>query len=147
MRIKLNSTDKQYLAALLVLAGIVLFWRGIWDVMSIIPILGNPFVSLFLGLLIITLTGVVFQQFDPLGTQIAKTMEILNEIVSRRHRKEHYEIFYFDEKKNDLRKILHKDIKRLEHNFLVVEERDKEIFIPIHRVRKIVENGRTIWKK
>ena len=143
----LSATDKNYLAALTVIIGIVLFWRGIWDALYVIPILSNPFVSLFLGLLIITLSGVIFQQFDPLSTQVSKTMEILNEIVSRKHKKEKYEIIYFDEAANKRISIPHKNIKKIEHNFIVIEEEGREIFIPIHRVHKILENGKTIWKK
>jgi len=147
MRWHLSSTDKNYLAALVVIIGIVLFWRGIWDTLYIIPIISNPFVSLFLGLLIITLSGVIFQQFDPLGRQVSKTMEILNEIVSRRHKKENYEVVYFDEAANKRISIPHRKIKKIEHNFIVVEEEGREIFIPVHRVHRILENGKTIWKK
>lgn len=147
MRFKISATDKRYLAALVVLTGVVLFWRGVWDSLYMIPIIDNSLVSLFLGLLILTLSGVIFQEFDPLSKKIANTMEILNEIVSRKRKKEKYEIHYFDEKKNKAEIIAHEKIKKMEHNFLVLEEKDREIFIPVHRIEKIKENGKTIWKK
>ena len=147
MRFRISSTDKQYLASLLVIIGIILFWRGIWDSIQGVPILGNPFVSLFLGLLIITLSGVVFREFDPLSRRIEKTMEILNEIVSRKHKKEKYEILYLDEALGKTRTVHYKQIKKIEHNFIVIEDEGREFFIPIHRIHKILENGRTIWKK
>jgi len=143
----LSSSDKNYIAALTVVIGIILFWRGVWEAAYTIPILSNPFVSLFIGLLIITLTGVIFQEFDPFRASTTKTMEILNEIVSRKHKKERYEVIYFDELANKRISIPHKNIKKIEHNFIVVEEDGREIFIPVHRVHRILENGRTIWKK
>ena len=147
LKFHLSPTDKRYLEALLVILGIVLFWRGVWDALNFIPILSNPFVSLFLGLVVITISGVIFQQFDPLSANVAKTMEILNEIVSRRHKNERYEIIYFDESLGKTRSIHHKQIKKMEHNFIVLEDEGKEFFVPVHRIRRITENGKTIWKK
>ena len=58
----ITETDKHYLFSLLYATGIILFWRGIWEATLEIPILDNVFVSLFLGLLIITVTGVVYKE-------------------------------------------------------------------------------------
>jgi uncharacterized protein (UPF0248 family) len=147
MGFQLNPTDKRYLAALMVLVGIILFWRGLWDITYLVPIIKNPFVSLFVGLTIITLSGVVFREFDPLTAQIAKTMEVLNEVLSRKNMNERYNISYFDESSKKLKVIHHKNIKKMEHNFLVIEEKGKEVFIPVHRVHKITKNGKVMWKK
>ncbi len=147
MKFKITPIDKRYLAALLVLTGVVLFWRGVWDTLYLFPIIDNPFVSLFLGLLILTVTGVIFQEFDPLSRKIAKTMELLNEIVSRKKKKENYVIYYYDEKKNETESVPRRKIKKIEHNFLVTEEKGREFFIPVHRIQEIEENGKTIWKK
>jgi len=148
MGFQLSATDKRYLAALVVLFGVILFWRGLWDITYLLPIIKNPFVSLFVGLTIITLSGVVFREFDPLTAQIAKTMEVLNEVLSRKKKKnEKYKISYYDETSKKLKVIHHKDIKKLEHNFIVIEEKGKEVFIPVHRVHKVTKNGKIMWKK
>lgn len=147
IKINISATDKRYLAALIVLTGVIMFWSGLSNLIAIIPIVKNPFVSLFLGLLIITLTGAIFREFDPITQQIANTMEVLTEVLSRKNVHENYDIHYFDEASKMTRKIKRRDIKRLEHNFLILEEKGKEIFIPVHRVHKIMKNGRVIWKK
>ena len=147
LKFRITSTDKQYLAALVVIIGIVIFWRGIWDTLYLIPIVENPFVSLFIGLLIITLSGVIFKEFDPLSRKTAKTMEILNEMVSRKGKKDGYEILYLDEKKKSALPVSNSKIKKMEHNFLVIEEKDRELFIPVHRIQKIKQDGKTIWSK
>lgn len=60
---RVTRKDKQYLALLVAGTGIVLFWRGIWHLADITPVVENPFVSLFLGLLILTITGFIWREF------------------------------------------------------------------------------------
>lgn len=143
----LSQTDKRYLSALIVIMGIILFWRGLWDALYFIPIIENPFVSLFLGLLIMTLSGVIFQEFDPLRREVEKSIELLNEVVSRKHAKDKYEVVYFDEILGRTRSVGHHLIKKMEHTFVVVEDKGKEFFIPVHRIRKIKQNNKVIWEK
>lgn len=145
---KLSDSDKHYLGALVVLVGVIFFWRGLWDVTYLIPVVENPFVSLFLGLTIITLTGVVFKEFDPFAGKLQKTMDILNEIVSHKHDKEkNFKIKYFDEVSGKHHFIQHHKIKKIESNFIVFEEKGREVFIPMHRIHEIHQHNKIIWKK
>ena len=61
--IKVTKKDKQYVSLLVAGTGIVLFWRGIWALADITPVIENPFVSLFLGLAILTFTGFIWREF------------------------------------------------------------------------------------
>lgn len=61
--IKVTRRDKEYLMFIVAGSGAILFWRGIWHIADITPIVQNPFVSLFLGLLILTVTGFLWREF------------------------------------------------------------------------------------
>lgn len=61
--VKVTKRDKDYLLLLIGGSGIILFWRGIWHLADVTPIVENPFVSLFLGLLILTITGFIWREF------------------------------------------------------------------------------------
>jgi len=126
----------------------IIYWRGLWDILYLIPIVDNPFVSLFIGLTVITLSGVVFAQFDPLKAKTTKIMNLLNDIASHKHMKEEdYELWYHDETTDEIHPVGHHNIKKLEHNFVVTEVDGKEFFIPVHRLRHVKQKGVTIWKK
>ena len=145
---KLSESDKHYLLALVVLTGIIFFWRGLWDVASFIPVVENPFVSLFIGLTIITLTGVIFKEFDPFAAKLEKTMEILRELESHKHDKsKNYKIKYFDDASQKHYFIPHHKIKRIENNFIVIEQKGKDVFIPVHKIHEIHQHDKAIWKK
>ncbi|MBS3158173.1 DUF504 domain-containing protein [Candidatus Woesearchaeota archaeon] len=145
---KISETDKHYLGALVVLTGVIFFWRGLWAVLDMTPVIENAFVSLFIGLTIMTLTGVIFKEFDPFAAKIQKTMEILHEIVSHKHDKEKdFKIKYFDEASQKHHIIQHHKIKRIEHNFIVFEEKGKDVFIPVHKIHEIHQHDKVIWKK
>ncbi len=61
--VKVTRKDKEYVLLIVAGSGAVLFWRGIWHIADIIPIVQNPFVSLFLGLTILTVTGFLWREF------------------------------------------------------------------------------------
>ncbi|MBI4440880.1 hypothetical protein HY639_01815 [Candidatus Woesearchaeota archaeon] len=60
---KVTRRDKEYLLLIVAGSGAVLFWRGIWNIADIVPVVQNPFVSLFLGLTILTVTGFLWREF------------------------------------------------------------------------------------
>jgi hypothetical protein len=43
--------------------GVVLFWRGVWHIADVVPILSNAFVSITLGTIILLVTGVFVSAF------------------------------------------------------------------------------------
>ncbi len=62
----LSKLDKKFLFSLLYAVGVIFLWRGIWGIADLTPILNNFFVSFFIGLLILTITGLIFREFEPL---------------------------------------------------------------------------------
>ncbi|MBS3112852.1 DUF504 domain-containing protein [Candidatus Woesearchaeota archaeon] len=148
LTLKISEHDKHYVQALIVLTGAIFFWRGIWDVGYLIPYLENPFVSMFIGLTILTLSGAIFTEFDPFSSKMHHTLELLNNLLSYKHLKnKKYTINYFDEYKKQMISIPHHNISKLEHQTLVIRKKDKEEFIPVHRIREIREGDKIIWKK
>ncbi|HIH43143.1 TPA: DUF504 domain-containing protein [Candidatus Woesearchaeota archaeon] len=145
---QLSEKDKHYSAALIVLTGIIFFWRGLWDVLGFIPVVENPFVSLFIGLLIMTFSGVIFNEFDPFKARLQQTTELLHQIESHKYDKsKNYAIKYYDEASKKHHTLQHHRIKKIESNFIVYEDKGKEIFIPMHRIHEIHQHDKVIWKK
>src|SRR3989344_3429055 len=131
----LRETDKQFLMSLLYAAAIIIFWRGIWVIADFTPVLNNGFVSFFLGLLILTLTGYIYKEFDPFGQKINKVIKLLHNIASA-EKKEGYVVHYYDEVGKQHHKINPEEIRKIEHNFMSIERKGHEIFIPLHRISK-----------
>jgi uncharacterized coiled-coil protein SlyX len=61
---KITPKDKKFLFALVGAIGVVFFWYGMWGVIENIPIINNPFVASFIGLLILTLSGIIYSQIE-----------------------------------------------------------------------------------
>ena len=64
----LREQDKHFLWSLLAAMGIIFVWKGLWEGLYEIPYLGDPWVALFVGLTMLTLSGLIFREFDPLGS-------------------------------------------------------------------------------
>jgi uncharacterized protein (UPF0248 family) len=58
-----------------------------------------------------------------------------------------YSIVYEDRVDNTNKQILFKDIKRIEGTFIIIEKDGEEINIPIHRIRQVKRNGKSVWKR
>ena len=145
--IQLSESDKHFLMSLVYATGIILFWRGIWGIADVVPILSNVYVSFFIGLLILSLTGVIYSQFDPFTQKISKTTKLLHSIIEEAKKGEKYVIHYFDRLTGSHNVIHPHKVKRIEENHLVLEEKGKEVFIPIHRITHIKKDNVVIWKK
>ena len=143
----INDSDKHYLFSLLYASGIILFWRGIWEAIAQVPIIGNVFVSLFLGLLIITLTGVIYKEFDPIGQKLNNVTRLLHDIMNEAKQGKKYEIHYYDHVSKKHQIVHAHRIKSIEHNYIILEEKGKELFIPIHRISRIHHQGKVVWQK
>lgn len=145
MTYMLRESDKHFLWALFNATGIIIFWKGIWESIGTIPILGDPWVDLFIGLTMITLSGIIFQQFDPFGGLERGVNSILHHVHT--HPKKHeFTIHYYDRFKDKEVWVNADKIRRIEKNMLSLHEHGKEIFIPIHRVRAIMRNKKEIWR-
>src|ERR1041385_8606320 len=130
----LHEEDRQFLYSLLYATGIILFWRGIWEVSAQLPLLKNIYFSLFVGLFILTITGYMYREFDPFSQRLHKISKTLHDVVSLAKQGQLHEIYYYDEVgKQDYKLHAHK-VRRVDHNFIVVEDKGRELFIPLTRI-------------
>ena len=58
-----------------------------------------------------------------------------------------YSLFYLDRITKKLVEIQYKDILRVEDGFIVLEREGKETNIPLHRIRKVIKKGETVWQR
>lgn len=142
----LSDQDKRFLLALVYATGVVIFWRGIWGIADTIPILSNVFVSFFVGLLILTLTGLIFREFDPFGQQVGRITKLVHNVIQESKIGKNYLISYYDVLKKKHISINAKHVKHIEHNNLVAVKDGREVFIPIHRVSRIHKDKKLIWQ-
>ncbi len=141
----MRESDKHFFWALLGGTGVIMFWKGIWEGIGSLPIIENVWVSLFVGLAILTFTGLVFREFDPMGGLEQGAMRIMHEL--HHHPEKHkFKIRYYDSIKKKEMEINAIDLRHLEKNMLTVHEKGREIFIPIHRVRSVHKDGEIVWK-
>ncbi|RJQ19771.1 DUF504 domain-containing protein [Candidatus Woesearchaeota archaeon] len=144
---QIREEDRQFFYALLYGTGIILFWRGIWEVSYEIPLLENVYFCLFVGLFILTITGYMYREFDPLSAKMNKISKLLHDVIREHKRGDPHEIYYRDDIGGHSHKILPHKIKRIEHDLLVCESDGHELFIPLSRVHKVHKQGKTIWKR
>jgi len=141
----MSESDKHFLWSLAGATGVILFWKGIWEGVGGLPIIASPWVSLFLGLVILTFSGLIFREFDPLGGIEKGVLKVLSDV--QHHPKKHeFHIIYFDSIQKKNVKFMASDIRHIEKNSMSVHEKGREIFIPIHRVLEIHRNGEIVWK-
>ena len=141
----LSEQDKGFLQALAYGTGVVLFWKGIWEGSNEIPILNNPWVSLFLGLAVLSLTGWIFGHFDVFSLRNAKLQNILDNVLHQAKRGIMHEVTYFDEITGKHHKIPIHNIKKIEAGHLVIHGGKREQFIPLHRISHVKRGNTTIW--
>ena len=73
--------------------------------------------------------------------------ELLNKIKwDKRENPEQYSIFYFDRILNKLIKIPYTKIKRIEDNFMVLDN-EEESNIPLHRIKKVAKDNIVVWER
>jgi uncharacterized protein (UPF0248 family) len=141
----MRESDKHFLWAMFGATGIIMFWRGIWEGVGSLPILENVWVSLFVGLSILTFSGLIFREFDPLGGLEDSALKIMNSVHN--HPEKHtFTIKYYDNMLKKEIEISAKNIKQIEKNIIAIHEGTKELFIPIHRIRSVHKLGKCMWK-
>lgn len=144
----IRESDKHFLLALVAVTGVVFFWRGLWGVLDIIPIFSNVFVSLAIGLAIMTFSGIIYREFMPEEEPLTPVLDILKDIFKHPlETRKQYIIEYYDELLKAHKKITHAVIRKLEHMYMVVERKGEEFFIPIHRIHKIHSEGKILFQK
>ncbi len=141
----MRERDKHFLLALLSATGIILFWRGIWEGVGALPLLESPWVSLFVGALILTMSGILFSEFDPLGGIERSTMKVLH--MMRNHPDRHeFSIKYLDNARKKVTELSAKSMRHIERNNIIFHQKGREVFIPVHRIRSVHRKGKVIWK-
>lgn len=147
----MRESDKHFLWSLLGAIGIVLFWRGIWNGIDTIgevqrwEWVATPALSLFIGLAILTFSGLIFREFDPLGGLEKGVAKALHALHEHPHRDE-FTVTYYDQMNKKEYTVGGENIKRFEKNVLSVHEGERELFIPIHRIRAVHHKGKMVWR-
>lgn len=147
----MRESDKHFLWSMIGALGLILFWRGVWNGIDILygvnawTWLATPALSFFVGLLILTFSGLLFSQFDPLGGIEKGIIDKLNMIQTHPERKD-FKVTYYDKLKKEDVHINAEDIKHFEKNMLLVHSGGRESFIPIHRIKAIHKKGKIVWR-
>ena len=58
-----------------------------------------------------------------------------------------FSIYYLDRISKTLKRIKYPDIKKIEGNFIILEREGEETSIPLHRIRRVQQKGKVIWKR
>lgn len=137
---------KSYFWSLFGIIGVVFFWAGVWDGLGNLYLLVNPLVSFLVGLAMLTFSGLIFKQFNPFKEKKKTPHSVLHKVKNHPKKKEFKIIFYDLIKGKDI-SINADKLKGIEKEaYLVLEEKGKEFFIPLHRVTKITHKNKTHWK-
>ena len=143
----LREQDKHFLWSLYAAIAVIFTWKGLWEGLYKLPYIGDPFIFLSIGLFMLTLSGVIFKEFDPLGG-VEKTVNKILHFVYNHPGRRDFSIMYKDKAgKKDV--VVNADrLRGFEKGALVMEHerRKEEFFLPVHRVTEILYKGKTYWR-
>lgn len=150
----LREQDKHFLWSLFVALSVILVWKGIWEGMyellewGGLGYLADPFVFLFIGFIILTFSGIIFREFDPLDGMDKAANRIMHHIHNHSRRHE-FKIKYYDRNQKKHFGIKGDALRQVERGTLIVEHENgrQEDFIPIHRVEEVLHKGKSYWKR
>ena len=137
---------KKYFWAILGGVGMICLWAGVWDGIGGLPYLENSLVSLGIGIAILTFSGTIYKEFDPLKEAEEEVHKQLQEI--HKHPQKHlFHIKYFDNFKNNHIILSADKIHNIEKGFIIMlDDKGNEKFIPGHRVKELFHEGKLFWK-
>jgi len=145
----LREQDKHFLWSIYSAVAIIMVWKGMWEgAYEVVPeFLADPFIFLFLGFLMLTFSGLIFKEFDPLGGVEKSVQKIIN-TVHNHPNKSKFQMKYYDKSQKKFFTISVDKIIKVEKGALVVrhDNKNQELFIPIHRVSEILYQGKEYWK-
>ncbi|HLD01158.1 MAG TPA: RNA repair domain-containing protein [Candidatus Nanoarchaeia archaeon] len=142
-----NQEIKRYFWFILGIMGVVFLWIGIWDGIGSLPYIHHPLVSLAAGILMLSLSKVIFRGADPLWGSAKKPIFNVLTKVSQHLQKHEFDIKYEDRIKKREIMVGADKLKEIEKGFLVFLHNQQEIFIPLHRVTEVLHLKKTHWKK
>ena len=126
--------------------GVVFFWAGIWDGIGGLLYLKNPWVSLIIGLILLSLSKFIFKDANPFGGDSERAIHQVLKKVKNHPEKHQFHIKYVDHILRKEQTLGIKYLKDLEKNFLVFLDKEKEIFIPLHRITAVTHKGKDHWR-
>jgi len=157
----LREQDKHFLSSLYIAVAIIFTWKGIWDGLYEIPFLGSlscpsvfsnletctPLVFLFIGFAMLTISGAIFKEFDPLGG-IQKAVNKTLHSVTIHQDKKNFQFKYYDKVQKKYVTIPATWVKKMEKGALIVvpPHKKQEIFIPMHRITEVLYKGERYWR-
>lgn len=102
---------------------------------------------MFIGLAMLTVRGMIYQQFDPFGGIEKSANQILNQVHNHPKRHE-FHIKYHDKFTKEHVTLRFEDVEKIENGTMVFKDpkTHKELFIPVHRVTEIMHKGKSYWK-
>jgi len=147
-RFYITERDKQILRALLIGTGIILFWRGVWQIADEIPILSNNYVSLFVGMVILLFSGVIFEEFSAKENVYIAT-KFIRSLLRKHPKKKHHNftVLFHDKLHKKVRKFNLHEIANIEKDMIIIKFKNREFFVPGHRIKKILKGKEVIWEK
>lgn len=134
---------KRYFWNVLGVVGMVFFWAGIWDGIGYLGFLANPLASLLTGTLILLASSLVFKKIS--WKRTGKSLLSLVHKVHKHPQKHEFHVKYYDKIKKKHLLFQADEIKKIEKSFLILKKKQKEFFIPMHRVVEILHKGKS-WK-
>ncbi|HIH10748.1 TPA: hypothetical protein HA241_01000 [Candidatus Woesearchaeota archaeon] len=143
----MREQDKHFLWSLYAAVAVIFLWKGIWEGIYEIPYIGQSFVFLFLGLFILTISGLIFKEFDPLGGVEKAVSKVVHQVYNH-PQKGQFQFKYYDKsQRKDIIIEAHR-VHAVERGTLVMKHHTKnsEVFIPTHRITEVLQNGKVYWR-
>ena len=102
----LREEDRHFLWSMYSAAAIIFAWKGVWEGIYELPVIrdfvNTEFIFLFLGLTMLTFSGLVFKEFDPLGGMEKALVDRFEKIMTT-HKKTNFSLsIMINNKRNKL---------------------------------------------
>ena len=143
----MREQDKHFLWSIFAAVGVIISWEALLGLIDDVPYVNNPWVLFFIGFSMLTISGVIFREFDPLGSLDKATDQIMNYVHSHPDKKD-FQIVYYDKSKKENVTLNGSQIKDIEQGSLIMlhENGKQEFFVPGHRISEVWYKGKVFWK-
>lgn len=143
----MREQDKHFLWSVYVAIAVILTWKGVEGI-TLIPFLDDPWVILFVSFTILTFSGIIIREYDPLGSLEKATNKVIHHLIRDKNKKE-YQIIYQDKNLNKQVAVSAENLIEIEKGTLIFEDKIKkqEFFIPSNLVDEIKYQGKSFWRQ
>ena len=144
----LREQDKHFLWSIYIALGFILAWKGVSEGVGSIPFFDDPWVVLFISFTILTFSGLIMREYDPLGSLEKAASKVLHHILRSSNKKE-YNIIYQDTHLNEQVSLSAENLIDIEKGTLIFENKAlrQEFFIPSSKIDEIKFQGKTFWRQ